>query len=88
MKQYLVMAQAKDDNINIEFIGAHNTLEGAQAERDRCIEGDDKHNPCEYFIEKKDTPDYTFNDLFEEETYDAFGVNTKNSFNTPPKESK
>jgi hypothetical protein len=22
----------------------------------------------------------------EEETYDAFGVNTKNSFNTPPKE--
>jgi hypothetical protein len=24
----------------------------------------------------------------EEETYDEFGVNTKNSFNTPPKESK
>jgi hypothetical protein len=52
MKQYLVLAQAKDDNINIEFIGAHDTLEGAQAERDRCIEGDDKHNPCEYFIEE------------------------------------
>ena len=64
MKQYLVLAQAKDDNINIEFIGAHNTLEQAQAERDKCIEGDDKHDPCEYFIEVKDTPDFTFNDLF------------------------
>ena len=68
MKQYLVMAQAKDDNINIEFIGAHTTLEQAQAERDRCIEGDDKHNPCEYFIEEKDTPDFTFNDLFQGES--------------------
>jgi hypothetical protein len=64
MKQYLVMAQAKDDNINIEFIGAHDTLEGAQAERDRCIEGDDKHNPCEYFIKEQETIDYTFNYLF------------------------
>lgn len=27
-------------------------------------------------------------EVIEEETYDAFGVNTKNSFNTPPKESK
>lgn len=68
MKQYLVMAQAKDDNINIEFIGAHNTLEGAQAERDRCIEGDDKHDPSYYFIEEKDTPDFTFNDLFQGES--------------------
>ena len=52
MKQYLVLAQAKDDNINIEFIGTHDTLEGAQAERDRCIEGDDKHDPSYYFIEE------------------------------------
>jgi hypothetical protein len=64
MKQYLVMAQAKDDNINIEFIGSHSTLEQAQAERDRCIEGDDKHDPSYYFIEEKDTREYTFNDLF------------------------
>lgn len=68
MKQYLVMAQAKDDNINIEFIGAHKTLEQAQAERDRCIEGDDKHDPSYYFIEEKDTPDFTFNDLFQGES--------------------
>lgn len=54
MKQYLVMAQAKDDNINIEFISAHATLEQAKAERDRCIEGDDKHDPCEYFIEEQE----------------------------------
>jgi len=85
MKQYLVFAQPTSDDISVEFIGAHDTLEGAQAERDRCIEGDDKHDPSYYFIEEKDTPDFTFNDLFEEETYDAFGVNTKNSFNTPPK---
>ena len=29
-----------------------------------------------------------FEVIEEEETYDAFGVNTKNSFNTPPKEIK
>jgi len=29
-----------------------------------------------------------FEVIEEEETYDEFGVNTKNSFNTPPKESK
>ena len=71
MKQYLVMAQAKADIkalfSPVEFIGAHDTLEQAQAERDRCIEGDDKHDPSYYFIEEKDAPDYTFNDLFEGE---------------------
>ena len=65
MKQYLVFAQPTSDDISVEFIGAHTTLEGAQAERDRCIEGDDKHDPSYYFIEEKDTPDFTFNDLFE-----------------------
>ena len=54
MKQYLVFAQPTSDDISVEFIGAHATLEQAQAERDRCIEGDDKHDPSYYFIEEKD----------------------------------
>jgi len=68
MKQYLVFAQPTSDDISVEFIGAHKTLEQAQAERDRCIEGDDKHDPSYYFIEEKDAPDYTFNALFEGES--------------------
>jgi hypothetical protein len=64
MKQYLVFAQPTSDDISVEFISAHNTLEQAQAERDKCIEGDDKHNPCEYFIREQETIDYTFNYLF------------------------
>ena len=52
MKQYLVLARPKDDDISIEFISAHDTLEQAQAQREKCIEGDDKHDPCEYFIEE------------------------------------
>jgi len=61
MKQYLVMAQ---DEYETEVVSTHDTLEGAQAVLDRCIEGDDKHNPCEYFIKEKETIDYTFNYLF------------------------
>ena len=67
MKQYLVMANPRD-SIAIEFISAHDTYEQAKAVRDVCIEGDDKHDPCEYFIEEKQTPDYTFNNLFEGES--------------------
>jgi len=61
MKQYLVMAQ---DDHETEVVSTHDTREQAQAVLDRCIEGDDKHNPCEYFIKEQETIDYTFNYLF------------------------
>lgn len=66
VKKYLVMANPRD-SIAIEFISAHDTYEQAKAVRDQCIEGDDKHDPCEYFIEEKQTTKFTFNDLFEGE---------------------
>jgi len=52
MKQYLVFAQPTSDDISVEFISAHDTLEQAQAQREKCIEGDDKHDPSYYFIEE------------------------------------
>jgi len=52
MKQYLVFAQPTSDDISVELISAHDTLEQAQAQREKCIEGDDKHDPSYYFIEE------------------------------------
>lgn len=49
--RYAVIAHAKDDDIFMEIVSTHNTLEEAKAVRDKCIEGDDKHDPCDYFIE-------------------------------------
>jgi len=72
MKQYLVFAQPTSDDISVEFIGAHATLEQAQAERDRCIEGDDKHDPSYYFIEEKYTPDFTWEEFNRMHSTDNF----------------
>ena len=51
--RYLVLAQPINDELSIEFVSAHDTYEEAQEMRDKCREGDDRHDPCEYFIEEK-----------------------------------
>ena len=51
--RYLVLAQPLNDELSIEFVSAHDTYEEAQEMRDKCQEGDDRHDPCEYFIEEK-----------------------------------
>jgi hypothetical protein len=53
-KKYLVLAQAKDNDIDIEFVSSHTTREEAMLTLDKCKEGDDKHDSCEYFIEERD----------------------------------
>ena len=51
--RYLVLAQPLNDELSIEFVSAHDTYEEAQEMRDKCREGDDRNDPCEYFIEEK-----------------------------------
>lgn len=50
--RYAVIAQAKDDDTFMEVVSTHDTREEAQAMLDKCREGDDKHDPCDYFIEQ------------------------------------
>ena len=51
--------------------------------------GGDKRMKISDVVNVGDVVDlYNYEVSEDDDTYDAFGVNTKNSFNTPPKESK